>query len=655
MAGGSHEARCIVVAKCTAAKGGSAPVTGGRSAHSHTPGNDPPAWGVQSEVRATLPAPVGQREAFDSRFGVWARRLRRRLVARSALTGAAFGLASGVGAASALFALRQGELRPLAATLGLAGAAAGWLLRRRNTLGDEEVALVLDRSLGTEEVVTTAVWMRSGEESDPARGVVLDRAAEALGSADARKVRTPVFNRWQILAPLSAAAIVALSLLPLPPAPPPPEPPPGAEIVKLADIRGLEKIEALAQMDARDEAQKKRLEELANEAKKLREKLRDGAPKREVQSDIAKLGDGLAAERLSLGDGEQRKGLESALGRLSSDKSLEKAAKALGDRDLTAFDEEMQKLASSAEKESREKAKKALEEAAEAARKEGAPDVAKMLEEQKKLFEQLEKKSEKLRELSKALEGAAGKDALGEEGQRALEEMGQSGSPEAQRKLAEALEKALKNMTDEERKRLADAMKKQIEEQSKEGGSAPPEMQDLEDLAGKLGTPEGQKALEDMLKQMAAPPEQGSEGERQKQLGDAERGLGELGQQLGGVPMPMPGQGLPVQNGGPPGDQGGSKGGPGGGVGKGPGMPKQAGETAKVDGGRLEARAATKLNPGAPMPGVVMGRTEGRAGETANRRGTGALGEVGAEEIEGVTRSDVPEEYREQVGRYFQP
>ncbi len=592
---------------------------------------------------------------FDATFGSWARRLRRRLAARAALTGAAVGLATGVGAAGALFALRQGELRPLAGALGAAGALAGWLLGRRNALPDEDVALVLDRSFGTEEVVTTAVGMLRAEGSEPARAVVLDRATDALKDADPKKLRTRVLRKLHLVAPASAAAIALLSLLPLPPAPPPPEPPPGAEVVKLADIRGLEKVEALAQMDARDEAQKKRLEELAAQAKKLREKLKDGAPKREVQSDIAKLGDGLAAERLSLGDGEQRKGLESALGRLSSEKSLEKAAKALGDRDLTAFDEEMQKLASSAEKESRDKAKKALEEAAEAARRDGAKDVAKMLEEQKKLFEQLEKKSEKLRELSKALEGAAGKDALGEEGKRALEDMGRSGDPESQRKLAEALEKALGKMSDEERKRLAEGMKKQIEEQEKNGGGPSPEMDDLKDLVDKLGTPEGQKALEDMLKHMAEPPPESGEGERQKQLGDAEKGLGELGQQLGGVPMPMPMPGAGQS--GPPGagQQPGQDGQPGGGSGGGRGKPKQPGETQRVDGGRLESRAPTKLNPGAPMPGVVMGRTEGKAGEVANIRGTGALGQVGAEEIEGVTRSDVPEEYREQVGRYFQP
>ena len=50
-----------------------------------------------------------------------------------------------------------------------------------------------------------------------------------------------------------------------------------------------------------------------------------------------------------------------------------------------------------------------------------------------------------------------------------------------------------------------------------------------------------------------------------------------------------------------------------------------------------------------------MGRTPGRAGETANKAGTGQLGVVGPSEVGAVERSEVPEEYREQVGRYFQP
>jgi hypothetical protein len=55
------------------------------------------------------------------------------------------------------------------------------------------------------------------------------------------------------------------------------------------------------------------------------------------------------------------------------------------------------------------------------------------------------------------------------------------------------------------------------------------------------------------------------------------------------------------------------------------------------------------------MPGTVTGRAPARVGETANVRGTGALGTVGPDEIGGVSHSDVPEEYREQVGRYFEP
>ncbi len=61
------------------------------------------------------------------------------------------------------------------------------------------------------------------------------------------------------------------------------------------------------------------------------------------------------------------------------------------------------------------------------------------------------------------------------------------------------------------------------------------------------------------------------------------------------------------------------------------------------------------MNRGKPMPGVVMGRTAGKAGDTASVQGQGALGGAAASEIGAVERSDVPEEYREQVGRYFQP
>jgi hypothetical protein len=143
--------------------------------------------------------------------------------------------------------------------------------------------------------------------------------------------------------------------------------------------------------------------------------------------------------------------------------------------------------------------------------------------------------------------------------------------------------------------------------------------------------------------------------------------------------MPMEGAGGPKGGGNKPGQGGGSKPGdkpggsgkPGGdsgsgGSGKGDGEPFEGhtegggpgdhkGQTGVVDGSGMKSRADARINKGKPMPGVVMGRTTGRAGETANVQGTGALGGAAAGEIGAIERSDVPEEYREQVGRYFQP
>jgi hypothetical protein len=55
------------------------------------------------------------------------------------------------------------------------------------------------------------------------------------------------------------------------------------------------------------------------------------------------------------------------------------------------------------------------------------------------------------------------------------------------------------------------------------------------------------------------------------------------------------------------------------------------------------------------MAGTTTGWTPGNSGATANVQGSGALGSVGPVEIDGVDRSDVPDEYREQVRQYFQP
>ncbi|MDI1450398.1 hypothetical protein [Polyangium sp. 6x1] len=613
--------------------------------------------------RPSSPTDRPFRDAFRSFSG----RVRRRLALERMLSGAAIGLVLGAGAAAAAWQTRHGALRPWMAAGGALGAVAGAIVARRKRWRDEEVALYLDGRLGGKESISTAIELdREDERDDPARAVVLSQATTVLEKANPKDARPRFVRAYHLAIPLGLAAIGYVSLLPLPALPPPPLPPPGAEQVKLADIKGLDKIIDLANTNARDDAQRKRLDKLAEDAKKLREKLRDGMEKREAQAEIGKLKDAITAERLSLGDGEQRQGLESALGKLAENPDLKDAAKALGDRDLVSFDDAMENLANKLEKEDRERAKKTLEEAAEAARKQNAPDVAKALEEQKKRLEEMAKKNEKLKELGKALG-----EGLSEDAKEALKDLdsGKGGSKE-QQKLAEKLEEALGKLTPEERKRLAENMKKRAAEMN--GEEAPgegPSKEQMQELAEELESEEGQKRLAEELKKMAEPEPEGEgseEGERQKRLEEAQKGAGEAEGQLGGAPMPVPvpGQGnkpgnkageKPGGNNGTPGSGGKDEGQPYAGHSEGGGPGDHKGQTGVVDGPGVKSRASGPINKGKPMPGLVMGRTSGRAGDTANIQGTGALGQAAAGELGAIERSDVPEEYREQVGRYFQP
>ncbi|MBK8253442.1 MAG: hypothetical protein IPK82_12345 [Polyangiaceae bacterium] len=630
---------------------------------------------------------------FREAFSRWARRVRMRLSLGVVLTGVTVGLIAGAGGAAALWKLRQGTLRPWAAGAGIVGALVGAVVAQRRRWNDAEVALFLDAKLGANEAISTAVDLGKDPESgsskskkdkpysdqkskadrrrdsDPAQNpgyfVVLNQATEALEKATAKRVKTRVLRPVHATLPLAIGAIGFLSWIPLPPAPALPPPPPGAEEVKLAEVKGLEKVIALAELNARDDAQRERLKKLAEDARKLQQKLKEGVEKREAQAELAKIKDGLMAERLSLGEGEERQGLENALGKMAENSDLKDAAKALGDRDLTSFDEEMQKLANKLERQDRERAKKTLEEAAEAAKKAGAQNVAKALEEQKKRLDKKGAEGDALKELAKELG-----DSLPDDAKEALRDMEKSGSPKAQQKLAEKLDDALKKLTPDERKRLADKMKKQAGQMSPDQMGEGPSKEDLEDLAKKLETAEGMKELEEQLKDMAKEDPGTGDGQREQGLEDAEKGLGEAEQQLG-VPMPVPmNGGKPDGKGGKdgagkdgkgdgkgPGDSGGKgdakNASPGHSDGGGPGDHK--GQTGVVDGPGMKARADGKVNAGKPMPGITMGRTRGRPGETANIRGTGALGDAAPSEIGGVDRSVVPEEYREQLGRYFQP
>ena len=589
---------------------------------------------------------MAPRDDFDRAFAPWASRVRARRSLSLVLTGVALGLVLSAGAAGTLWKLRRGDLRPWALSLGLVGGAVGLVAASRRRFRDEDVALYLDARLRTGELVATALEARGA--TDPAREAILTRAAKALGEGDRKQVRPPVLRPLQAVGPLAAAAAVWVSLVPVPPAPAAP-PPPGSDKVVLAEVSGLEKVAALGALSARDDEQKKRLEKIAKDAAALREKLRQGEERREALAEIARLQDAVSAERLSLGDGDRRQGLEAALGRLAQDPLTKDAAKALGDRDLVRFDEEMQKIANTREKSDRDRAKKALEEAAEAAKKAGSGDVAKALEAQRDLMEKRGQRADELRELQKALEGT-----LTEEQRRDLEEFGNPSNDADSKKMAKSLSDALKKLTPEERKRLAERLKKQMAQNG--GGMAPSSKERLEDMSRDLGTPEGQKKLEEELKRLANEKDEDSEAERQKKLDDAQRGLGEAQRGMGGMPMPMPGSGQDGAGKGPPGGANSGGGPPGGRGGKDEkGTGDHVGQSKDVKGDELRSRAQAKVNAKAPTAGITIGRTAGREGDLAGVQGNGAIGKANPSDVSGVDANEVPEEYREQVGRYFTP
>jgi hypothetical protein len=586
------------------------------------------------------------------------------------------GLALSVVPAAIAWKTRHGALRPLCALGGLAGVVAGVVVARRRRWTDVDVALWLDDRLETEEAITTAVELRNqAEDDDEARAVVVSTAATALAGADGKRARPTVLRPLQLLAPIAAAAIVFVARSPLPPAPATPQAP-GEVTVRIVEVEGLKKVAELGQASARDDAQKERLEAIAKDADKLRADLERGLEKREALDRIAKLRDAIAAERLTLGEGEKRAGLEAAMSKLEQSDVTKEAARALGDHDLEKMDREMERIANAREKRDREAAKKALEEAAAAAKANGAKDVGKALEQEKKALEEREKRAEALRDLEKAMEGSG---TASPEQKSEADALDRKGSDEAAKKLADAMGKALEKLTPEERKRLAEKLK----EQARRGSGTQSDPQRMKDLADDLSTPEGQKKLEDELKDLANQDDESPESKGQKQLDDAEEGADGAEGDVGGNGQ-KPGE--KGENGhGPPGAGQGDGEGPGDGQGQGAGkmpipVPGQGSGNASGDGsggpghhhdtgtgphdgktdpvgaaGTLKSRAKGPLNRAPGMPGSTTGWTAGKSGGTANVQGTGALGAAGAGEVDGVEHSDVPEEYREQVRQYFQP
>lgn len=585
--------------------------------------------------------------SFEPGFRRHARRVRARLLFRRLLFGAAFGAVAGGFLAALAWWLRFGTYRlPLFAVGVVGGLVVAFVHARRKRWSDNEVALYLDARLGSHEVIATAVEAPSAQ----ANAAVSAKAARALAGADTKAVRPRVLERWHGLLPIGSAAAVWLAVIPLPPPPAPPPLPPGAETVKRENLAGLERIEALAELGGRNAAQEERLKRLAAEAKKLREDLKQGLEKREALARVGKLRDDIAAEKLKFGDTANRAGLDAAVNELEKNRLTQKAARALGEGDLVDFDAEMQRLASLAEKEDREAVKRALDEAAKAARERGAKGVAEALERERKSLEKAESQMDALRELSRELGGA-----LDKEGQEALGEIGRSGSPEAQKKLSEALDRALKRLTPEERKRLAEAIRRQAEGAGAAG--RPLTRDQLEEMARRLEEKGADARLEEQLRELAR-RDPSEDSRREQGLNDADRG-GEDAQRGLGVPMPMGNGGGAGKkpSSGPKQEQAanGDKNGSGPGSNRDEGEGTHDGSTKPLDAKELRSKADGKLLPGAPMHAATQGRAPSRGGETANQLGTGSLGALGPAEVGAVEGAEIPEEYREQVGRYFEP
>jgi len=586
---------------------------------------------------------------FRSAFQRLAQRVHRRHAGRLALTGAGVGLSLGALGALGLWALRWGEWRPMSAGLGALGALVGAALASRQRWSESDIALYLDARLDSHETLTTALAARGGPE--PALAHVLERASSVLGSADPKRVKPKLWSRWHALLPGALAVIAVVSVLPLPPAPKPAPHAPGAERVQIENLQGLERIEALDHLRGQNPEQDERLKKLAEQAKKLREALSKGLEKREALSEIAKLRDGIAAERLKLGDRQNRPGLDAALRAFGNNQALHDAQKALGNGDLTAFDDEMQKLANRAESSDRQAAKDALEEAAKEARAKGAKGLADALDAQKRLFERRESHAGALRELAQSMKGQLSPEALED-----LKEFGRSGSPEAEKRLADGLERALEGLTPEERKRLAERMQRELEGAA--GNASPMTKKQLEELAKQLSRKEGVEQLKKQLQELSQ-PEPSDDAKREQGLGDAERGGSAAERGLGAMPIPLDGDGAPGAA--TPGDKAGpgGKADPSGSAGPGSkhdsGTGDHHGSTPEIAAKELRSKADARLSAGAPMHGATLGRAPARPGETANQLGTGTLGDAQKTEVGAVDHADIPEEYREQVGRYFEP
>jgi hypothetical protein len=563
---------------------------------------------------------------FESR----ARRVRGALATRHVLDAAAVGTAAAALGAVGLVAL--GRPRWTALALTLVGVATGLVVARLRRFSDTDVALFVDARLGSSEVVTSAL-ATTGDAS--VRMQVESVAVRALGDASARAITPRIFFARHAALPLALLAIAAAPwVVPMRDIPRPPAHSAPRVALPLDELR---RVEALKDLAARTDAERARRAALAERARALAERAEKGMDKRDALDALGKLRDSVEGERAEKRTSDAAR--RAAARALAKSPDLGTAADALRRADLVAFDAEMDRLARALEADARKTALAALDEAREAAIARGDRALAGALDEQQHLLKKRAADSEALRELSRLLGDALPKDV-----ERKLSRLERNTS-ESSEAIAEAMANAVEGLTKEQRERLAQALAASAAGMQ---GDAALSKADLDALAKALKSNEGREALRRALKELADGKESTDSA--------AERALAAAGMAIGAAESRVAGEAAGGDTGGSREEGAGETTGAeanGGGT-RGGGDGQHAGSTPPVAGSSFAARAA-----GTPLGGIPIGPAPGLSPATGAtlpaRPRTSALETARAHEVGAVERSNVPREYREQVGRYFAP
>ncbi|MCB9617647.1 MAG: hypothetical protein H6722_34875, partial [Sandaracinus sp.] len=142
------------------------------------------------------------------------------------------------------------------------GPLVGVLIALRRMPSEGDLVVFVDVRLNAHQAVLTAWEAAERKETGPFVDLARSQAEPKLRDAKRSDVRPRVLGRELWGLPLAAGSYAAALLLPIPP---PPRPIAGGELVRITDPEALRPLERLQEL-ARDEEQRRRLEELAREA-----------------------------------------------------------------------------------------------------------------------------------------------------------------------------------------------------------------------------------------------------------------------------------------------------------------------------------------------------------------------------------------------------